>query len=222
MPAWTTSSDREVSAPVFVFDLDDTLFPEMDFVRSAYRAVAARWGWHLLPAMLAAQTPRAAFDSTGVDAAAVLDLYRGHKPDISLPWRSLYTLASLHNRGCPLAVITDGRSVTQRNKLEALGIGRFVDKEDVFISEEVGASKVSGEAFGRVMSRYPGRDYVYVGDNPAKDFAPARKLGWDTVCLLDAGDNVHAQEFDAVAPECLPSRRIHSLTDILDIFDING
>ena len=80
---------------VVIFDLDDTLYPEMEFVRSAYRVVARRYGSQLLPPMLAAPTPREAFDSTGLPIEEVLELYRSHRPDIRLPWQSLYVMSVL-------------------------------------------------------------------------------------------------------------------------------
>lgn len=204
------------------FDLDDTLFPEIEFVRSAYRAIASRYGLHLLHAMLAAPTPRDAFDSTGLPADVVLGLYRSHRPDIRLPWQSLHTLALLHNSGHHTAIVTDGRAVTQQNKIDALGLGRFVAPEDVFISESFGHLKTDGEAFRALMLRYPGEAYVYVGDNPDKDFKVPRELGWRTVCLLDAGQNIHPQRLAERNPDELSDFTVRSLTEIPDLVSRAG
>lgn len=206
---------------VFVFDLDDTLFAEMEFVRSAYRAIASRYGSNLLAGMLDAPSPREAFDSTGLPIGELLPIYRNHFPDIRLPWQSLYTLAALRNRGERLGLITDGRSVTQRNKINALGLNRFVADELIFISEEVGAEKLSGRSFEAVMTLCgdsDGSHYVYVGDNPQKDFQPGNRLGWQTVCLLGcaAGENIFDQNLRDIPAENRPSRVIYSLTDLLD------
>lgn len=206
---------------VFVFDLDDTLFAEMEFVRSAYRDIARRYGGGLLAGMLDAPSPREAFDSTGLPIGELLPIYRNHFPDIRLPWQSLYTLAALRNRGEQLGLITDGRSVTQRNKINALGLNRFVADEMIFISEEVGAEKLSGRSFDAVMTLCgdsDGSHYVYVGDNPQKDFLPGNRLGWQTVCLLGgaAGENIFDQNLTDVPAENRPSRVIYSLTDLLD------
>ena len=205
---------------VIAFDLDDTLFKEIDFVRSAYREIARIHGAHLLPGMLNAASPREAFDSTGRPIEELLEIYRYHKPTIRLPWQSLYTLASLKNTGHELAIITDGRSLTQRNKIEALGLGRFVAPEMILISGEIGAEKLSGEPFRILMERRPEERFVYVGDNPAKDFEAANKLGWETIALNNNGENIHPQNFESVPLPMRPHLRVDSLTEMLKIVNL--
>ena len=203
---------------VIVFDLDDTLFAEMDFVRSAYRRIARIYGHELLDSMLNAATPREAFDSTGLPIEELLMIYRSHEPDILLPWQSLFTLAALKNRGHTLGLITDGRSLTQRNKLRALGLERFISPDMIFISEEIGADKLSGEAFRRIIDTCGvGETYMYVGDNPKKDFIVANCLGWQTVCLLNGvrGENIFSQDFKQFPEEYWPKILISQLTDLL-------
>lgn len=196
---------------LIAFDLDDTLVPEMDFVRSAYREIARRHGWHMLPAMMTARTPAEAFDSTGLPIGEALEIYRTHTPDIRLPWQSLYTLESLRLQGHTLALVTDGRSVTQRHKIEALGLSRWIRPDDIYISEEWGSGKADGSALADLMRRHPGETQcVYVGDNPEKDIEAPRRLGWKTVILLDKGDNIHPQRFDGFSPDAV----VHSLTEL--------
>lgn len=209
--------------PVVVFDLDDTLFPEMDYVRSAYREIARRFGRQYLPAMLAADSPRAAFDSTGLPVGELLDIYRTHFPDISLPWQSLYTLAALTCGGFPLALVTDGRSLTQRHKIEALRLDRFISDDLVFISEEVGSDKLSGESFRRIMSVFGNsRSYFYVGDNPEKDFVRGNELGWTTVCQLGGADGhgLFCQDFMKFPEGNRPEIIIRQLTELLKIVNL--
>lgn len=195
------------SETVVVFDLDDTLFPEVEYVLSAYKAIARRHGLDLLGPMMAAGSPAEAFDSTGLPIGEVLEIYRTHRPDIRLPWSSLYTLALLHNAGYRLGLVTDGRSITQRHKIEALGLERFIEPQMMFVSEEVGEEKTGGKAFRHIMDMNPGARYIYVGDNPAKDIDTPLSLGWLPVILLDAGRNIHPQNLNvsqgAVVVRCL-------------------
>ncbi len=202
---------------VVVFDLDDTLFPEMDFVRSAYREIARCKGFYLLSRMLEAASPREAFDSTGLPIEKLLAIYRNHYPDISLPWYSLYTLASLKRQGCTLGLVTDGRSVTQRHKIEALGLHRFINDDMIFISEEIGSEKISGEAFRTIMAKNGKEEsYIYVGDNPKKDFIQGNRLGWTTVCLLGGagGEGIFSQEFSTFPKGNLPKMSIRCMTEL--------
>lgn len=182
--------------PLVAFDLDDTLVKEMDYVRSAYREISRLYGRDLLPKMLNATSVHDAFESTGLPIDTVLEIYRNHLPDIRLPWQSLFTLSLLKNLGCPLALITDGRSVTQRHKIEALGLQRFIPDANIYVSGETGHEKTDGHAFRDLMTRIQAKGYWYVGDNPAKDFEMPAELGWTTVSLRDNGQNIHAQELN--------------------------
>lgn len=207
---WTIVYDLGV---VVVFDLDDTLYAEADYVESAYREIARRYGLRLLPAMMGAPSPREAFDSTGIPVGELLGIYRAHMPSIRLPWESLYVLASLKNSGHTLGLITDGRSVTQRHKIEALGLDRFIDADMIFVSEETGEEKISGSSVRRVMELRPGERYMYVGDNPVKDFTAPARYGWQTVMLLSRGRNIN--------PQTAPTSA-HPVRSLLDLLSIVG
>lgn len=200
------------------FDLDDTLFAEADFVESAYRAIASRYGAELLPLMKAAPSPAAAFDATGLPIDRLLDIYRRHMPDIRLALEVRRMLANLSDAGHRLAIVTDGRSVTQRNKIRALGLDRLVAPRDIFISEEVGADKLSGEAFVMLDESCPAElPKIYVADNPAKDFLIPNRLNWRTVCLLNCGRNIHPQQFESVEARFRPSEKISSLAELPEL-----
>ena len=168
---------------------------------------------------MTATTPREAFDSTGLPIDELLAIYRTHEPDIRLPWQSLYTLAVLKNRGYTLGLITDGRSLTQRNKIHALGLERFISPELIFISEEVGSDKLSGVAFRRIMEICGAEEgYIYIGDNPQKDFVIPNHLGWQTVCLINGsiGESIFSQDFHLYPQDYRPQNRIRSLVELVD------
>lgn len=199
---------------MLVFDLDDTLYKEADYVASGCRAIAA--AAHeactlLSPAKALSIITGEASTAAGFDALlaeiqhlcpgnqfdikALLKIYRFHKPDISLSPEVREVLGSLKRRGVCMGIITDGRTVSQRNKIEALGLMEFFRSENIIISEEIGADKKSPEPFSDMMRRNPGEShFVYVGDNPAKDFLWPNRLGWTTVMLLDTtGRNIFPQ-----------------------------
>ena len=126
-----------------------------------------------------------------------LYIYRHHKPKIALSEDVVKTLDAWKAEDIRLGLITDGRSVQQRNKIKALGLGRWIENEDVVISEEFGSEKPALANYEYFMKRYPEcHDFTYVGDNTRKDFIAPHALGWTTVCLLDDGRNVHKQEFE--------------------------
>lgn len=180
------------------FDLDDTLFLERDYVRSGFSAVGA---WARANLGLADFAPRAwaAFEAgqrhtifddvlagAGIGPAAELvatlvDVYRGHEPDIALLPDAETVLHRLRDRGVSLAVVTDGPLASQRRKARALDVASWASA--VVFTAELGLPKPDPAAFARVervFDREP-TDCAYVADNPAKDFAGPNRRGWQTV-----------------------------------------
>lgn len=210
---------------VVVFDLDDTLYKEQDYLQSAYREIAVmvesrcvlsqrvnnqmiRWwknGENVFQQLIDAYE----LDLTVGD---LLTIYRSHVPAICLDEATKSLLDRLH-RYSVLGVITDGRSLTQWHKVEALGLTTYMDVQDILISEDIGYEKPSDEPFLLFMERYCSCSYYYIGDNPAKDFEAPNRLGWTTICLLDDGCNIHRQDF-SLPPQMLPHYRISQLREI--------
>lgn len=171
-----------------VFDLDDTLFAEMNFVRSSYRELSSRYGLYLYDKMLKASSVREAFDLIEADIHEILTVYRHHKPSLKLPSSSLFALNALARAGYRIGIISDGRSVTQRNKIKAFGLYKFVDPRLVMISEEIGSDKLSGEAVRKITDIAKDTSYLYIGDNPLKDFFAPKQAGWTTILVKTATD----------------------------------
>lgn len=211
---------------VVAFDLDDTLYPEYDFVVSGYRAVA-----ELLPqsdrqrafevmsqAYDAGVNPFdalvAATDCT-VPIADMVDAYRYHKPTLRLEPTVRMALQRLKDAGVGLALITDGRTATQRNKIEALGLDGFFGNQ-IYISEAERVDKTCTQSFERVMATFPAERYVYVGDNPAKDFVAPNRLGWLTVCLRGTDRNVHPQDIE-VGESFRPKATVDRIADVCNL-----
>lgn len=193
------------SAPVVVFDMDDTLYLERDYVRSGFRHVAEK------VSSTAGVAPRRIADFLNHTANELncrgnnFDLllqrypvvaqswtipslvreYRRHIPSIvMLPGMSAL-LGELRAMGARLAIITDGAPEAQRCKLQVL---RASDKFDrVIVTDEYGTAfrKPNSHSYLQVMSHFrsePGA-CTYVGDNPAKDFLAPRAIGWLTIRL---------------------------------------
>jgi len=197
------------STKIIVFDLDDTLYHEIDFVFSGFMAVsnfiAEKYGFQdSLPIMKQAfEIHSNPFDAlaeamrpTVVDISQLVEIYRLHKPQISLSRASQLTLEYLQGEDAILCMITDGRSITQRNKIEALGLTKFFSEDNILISEEFGAEKTDKSPFEHFMRKYNyAKKFYYIGDNTAKDFFWPNRLHWTTICIEDNGQNIHKQKF---------------------------
>lgn len=207
----------------FIFDLDDTLFEEIDFLRSAYRQIATNLstevGKDIYDEMLDRYRNKenvfawivSQFGNTipNLTLESLLDAYRHHLPDIKLSNEIGDFLTQLKGRNIKIGLITDGRSITQRNKLKALGIENIFS--EIVVSEEFGSAKPDKRNFIHFEEKFPGSEFYFIGDNTAKDFIVPIELGWTTICIKDRGNNIHPQRFDT---NSCPEHIISSFKDI--------
>ena len=210
------------------FDLDDTLYKERYFVMSgrlavaeAYSSIAGKSSEELIMIMNSADN---AFDSLlaipgiendNIGIQEILQVYRNHEPELTLPEESRDVLYRLCKDNVSIGIITDGRRTTQWNKMKSLGLDKIVAQQNIIVSEEFGADKKCPKPFEYMMERCPADKYVYVGDNPTKDFFQARKLGWTTVMLRDVdGVNVHPQNLYEISVEFQPDYIIDNIKDL--------
>ena len=210
---------------VVVFDLDDTLFKEVGYVKSAFRYIEKQIGdvcgegvydvmWN---AFSAKDDVLKALNETFGDVISkeqYLVWYRYHTPDIAMSPATIKCMENLKKNSIPMGLITDGRTTTQMNKIKALGLLKYVKEDDIVISERFGSQKPCIRNYKYLMDKYSDADYYYIGDNPAKDFIAPNLLGWTTVCLMDDGRNIHKQDFN-VEDAYLPKYRIDSLEDLV-------
>ncbi len=195
---------------VVVFDLDDTLVLERHYVRSGFRAVSQFVAQQTsishddcfasLIGLFDAGVRGDTFDrfiadrarsSANLTVANLVAVYRSHTPDIHLSVEVRELLERLRTaRGVGLALVTDGPAVAQRNKIEALHLGDLMDTVVVTAELGDGRSKPHPAAFEQVQRHWPGvaaDRFLYVGDNPTKDFNAPNMLGWTTVRLRQPG-----------------------------------
>jgi len=198
---------RQPAIGAVVFDLDDTLYLERDYVRGGYRAAAAelrrllgrdepfeQWLWRRFCEGQSGGAFDALSDAFGLHLAAeqiamLVAAYRLHRPDIAPLPGARETLERLAVRGVRLGLLSDGFLPAQKLKLEALGLTAAF--EAVVWTEEMGREcwKPSPAGYERV-ARQLGAAHggcVYVGDNPAKDFEAPNALCWRTVRLRCRG-----------------------------------
>jgi len=191
-----------------IFDLDDTLYDEVDFCRSGFRAVAefisrapnlaANHSTDVIFATLWEQfqngerkrTFNASLEALGIAFEAdtidhLLKVYREHRPDILLPAESKGIL-DLLTPDYSLGLLTDGYMPTQRLKVESLGIGGYF--KHIMYTEELGrkAWKPSQKGFKHLLKalEVKSQECVYVADNAEKDFLAPNVLGMETIQLI--------------------------------------
>lgn len=212
-----------------IFDLDDTLYSEHQFVLSGYQAVAKLIGPQptidVLEFLNSLPSTAAAFDEllrvlpeVSLTISTLVECYRSHSPTLILPDESSEILRYFADRSIPMGLLTDGRSITQRNKIASLGIEHYF--QSIVISEEFGSAKPTPANYQWFEKQLKATEFVYVADNPKKDFVAANQLGWTTICLLDSGRNVHSQRIE-VADSYRPQFSVRSLLELPTVLGLS-
>lgn len=208
------SSDKDF----VVFDLDDTLYKEIDFLTSGYQFIAEFFQLDVASEMLewyhvGKNVFHCLLEKYRVQSSLpeLLEKYRNHIPKISLSPDARDFLSHLQEKNVRVGIISDGRSRTQRNKLRALGLDWI---KDVVISEEFGSEKPNAANYLYFEKKYKDFHFTYVADNLQKDFIAPNRLGWRTICLKDDGRNIHSQKIE-VSEEQKPQIVINKLSDLI-------
>jgi putative hydrolase of the HAD superfamily len=191
-----------------IFDLDDTLYDEIDYCRSGFQATA-RFLKHSmkLPEWVTedaifrnllhhfnegnrTRTFNATLDDMNIEYTdevifSLIKLYREHEPTLQLPEDSRKVLDELQGQ-YHLALLSDGFLPAQELKLKALGIVDLF--KEVLFTENLGRSywKPHKKGFEMLLNKLnqPAAQCVYVGDNAEKDFIAPNELGMQTIQLI--------------------------------------
>ena len=175
-----------------VFDLDDTLISEYDYIKSGYTVIAKKIKndfnieketseIYNLMLNIFKKDSRNVFNTLLNELNVEYDenyikelvkVYREHIPSINFFDDVIPCIEKLKENGIKLGIITDGYIITQKNKLKILNAYELFDK--IIITDELGKEfwKPNPRPF-EMMKEYFNIEYeemMYVGDNPKKDF----------------------------------------------------
>lgn len=212
---------------IVLFDLDDTLYKEIDYLKSAFKEISESlapfdFGKSLYKKMIDLYLSKNDVfnyltanykDTSKVD---LIEKYRNHFPNISLEKDTITLLTKLSKKNIQQGLITDGYSITQRNKIKALGLNNWIEVSNIIISEEFGSSKPDIKNYEYFEKKYGKSRFLYIGDNTSKDFVSPNLLGWTTICILDNGENIHKQNF-LLEEKFLPKHKINNILSVIDI-----
>ncbi len=210
-----------------VFDVDDTLYLERDYVRSGFTFLD-EWAFEQLGIQefgarcfrLFEQGDRQTIFDVVLDEFKVVkspellgelvSAYRNHKPSIELTADSRIALDSLCETR-RIAFLTGGPVESQKAKVAALGLEKF--------SSDIVFSGISGPEYDKPhpsswqkmqeIIDLPAGSLIYIGDNPKKDFEAPLELGWGAARIRRIG----SLNFDAETPTSIPESR-----DMFDLF----
>ena len=212
-----------------LFDLDDTLYPENEFVLSGYRAVARkaacggeceyetafdcmRTSFHeagrkaVFPCLLST------FPGLSMTLEDMVRIYREHVPEIHLFPEYMALLKEL-GKNYRLGMITDGLPAVQRGKVHALGIEELFEK--IIYSWDYGEERQKPHSYPFALMldalRIPPQSALFVGDNPVKDGRGARDAGMIYVRVAASAD----VPYPHVLPDVIVIENLLQLPQIL-------
>lgn len=188
-----------------IFDLDDTLYYELDYVKSGFRAVSnymnTKYGvpvdefYQELLNILELEGRGKTFD-LGLknfslpekEVKKMLEVYRSHLPEKIRLYKDAENMLNKlkKNNEYKTGVITDGNSLVQWSKIRSLGLEELVD--EIIVTDDFGIENRKPNIFSYQkllgIFKVKAEEAVYIGDNPVKDFITAKKLGMKTIRVM--------------------------------------
>ena len=187
---------------ILIFDLDDTLYEEIDFVKGGFQEVSKFLATQLnedqnliykdLFKNLVSNGRGSIFDDYLKNKRKYskrlikkcLSKYRYHKTNIKLN-NSAYQFLMEYKKK-PLYLVTDGNKNVQEHKVRSLNLDNWFKK--IYITHRYGIqnSKPSLYCFRKIIEKEKCNwsDLIYIGDNPHKDFVSLNKVNAKTVRVL--------------------------------------
>jgi putative hydrolase of the HAD superfamily len=210
-----------------IFDMDDTLYLERQYVWSGFHAVQshlmmrfnsghfAELAWSEFLQGRRGTIFNEALIACGIEPTASLihelvSVYRHHTPQISLLQDSIDCLEKAKEK-FRIGLLTDGPLPSQRAKAKALKLYRWMDVT-VFTAElghGFGKPHPAGFRFIQQCFGCSGPECTYIGDNPIKDFVAAKAMNWTTI-RIRRKNGLH----EAVKSGADVSREIESLSEL--------
>ncbi len=217
----------DLARTVVVFDLDDTLYLEADYVDSGIRHVCAQinflYGIDCYEIIQAQRLHDVKLDWLSLVCdligckpsvkESLLWMYRLHLPSIKLTENCSESLEKIKSAALAVAILTDGRSVTQRLKLISLGLSQW----SAYISEDYGSEKPSPVRFQAIQKDFPADYYVYIADNVQKDFLGCNPLGWLGIGLRKNDRNIYSQSVQGLSEQALPKCWVNSWEELTEL-----
>jgi putative hydrolase of the HAD superfamily len=222
---------------IVIFDLDDTLILEKDYVKSGFNAVALEISKKFKkPYDLIIELLNKLFEENSKNVfnrllenleisfsekeiQDLVAIYRNHEPNIKLCEEAEIILDYLFNKGYKMGIITDGYKEVQKKKIKALNINRYFDH--IIITDELGKEywKPSEVPYKIMQKKFNVKfeDMIYIGDNPKKDFITANKLGISTI-HLKKDNRIYSKVL--VSDEYVAQKEINSLLEIIELLKI--
>lgn len=197
---------------LIIFDLDDTLYNEFQFVENGFKKVAEYLslkylidGKEVYSEMLNILKKHGRGEIFNMlcekyelseNINNLVHIYRNASGKLYL-YKDAYSILEKLRYNYNLGMITDGKASVQWNKIKCLGVEKYFNK--IIVTDDFGRMywKPHEYSYKKMLEYFNCKPYeaVYIGDNPIKDFIGARKVGFYTVRIIrECGDNMKLKE----------------------------
>jgi len=227
---------KEVRTKAVIFDLDDTLIAEKQYIESGYNHIAEILSHDInrpqqkifdMMLNLSSINHQNVFNKlldeykvqyTDEDISKLVEAYRNHEPKISFFDDVLPCLKLLKEKRVKTGIITDGYLSAQRNKLKTLGADKIFDY--IIMTDELGREfwKPSARAFEIMRDKLDVEfnEMIYIGDNPKKDFHIGKIYPICTVRIQREGIFNNEDYLDDIKENYL----IHNLIELQKLLEL--
>jgi putative hydrolase of the HAD superfamily len=214
-----------------IFDLDDTVYAETDYVVSGYRSVCsilAERGFSVKADDMLGLfwTSRDhVFDRAALQfgfphewVPELIERYRAHTPILALE-NKIQRVLVLLRQSYKLGIVTDGWKNVQQKKIDALKIDEYCDA--VILADEFGRGywkpnpaifRICCERLGVSMG-----ETLVVGDNPERDIAGARAAEMACVRIRRRDGYMYSSQGDCQADAEIAE--LEELPEVLRLLD---
>ena len=222
-----------------LFDLDDTLYDEKQFIKSGFIKVAEfvenkfkidkDFFYKILIDIfnegkrgnifnIALERINIIYDENII--CSMVKIYREHNPKIRLD-KDVKSLLRKFKGSYSLGIITDGYFEVQKKKVQALKLEELFDS--IIYMDKYGKEYWKPNVLGYKLAleefRMLPEEAIYVGDNPYKDFIGAKKIGIPTVRILQPGREYYKVRLDKEYEADYEIRELQKIIDVLKVFE---
>ena len=221
-----------------MFDLDDTLYDEKQFVESGFFKLAEfveskfkinkkdfykilidifKGGARGNIFNLALEKVNVAYEENII--RAMVKIYREHNPKIKLA-EDVKSLLEKLKEIYSLGIVTDGYFEVQKKKVQALKLEELFDS--IIYTDKYGREYWKPNVYGYKLALEELKillpeQAVYIGDNPYKDFIGAKKIGITTVRILQPGREYTNVKLDKKYEADYEIRELQEIIDVLKV-----
>ena len=195
-----------------VFDVDDTLYEQIVPFKNAYKSLfdmdidmeqfyllsryysdvkfeASRNGEMTMDEYHIYRIQEAAKDLgvclTAEQALSMQKEYKKNQQKLQMSNTTISILELAKENNVKLGIITNGPSEHQWAKIKALGIERWIDRENIIVSGDYGINKPDVRIFEIMKEKLqlPNESLYYIGDSIENDIVGANNAGWKSIWI---------------------------------------